>query len=61
MLGFGRMIWLYCLEVLDHFQSSGIDPTPLAGLRLARGLLFFSNLSSGYRGHEQENDEKWTV
>ena len=30
MLGIGRMIWLYCLEVLDHFQSSGIDPAHLA-------------------------------
>ena len=38
MPGFGRLIWLYCLEVLDHFQSSGIDPAPVACLLLASGF-----------------------
>jgi len=31
---------LHCLEVLDQFQSSEIDPAPLACLRLVRGFLF---------------------
>jgi len=37
-LRFGRLFWFYCLEVLDHFQSSGIEPAPIACLLLASGL-----------------------